>query len=174
MDKIVVRLKSSEYLYDEKIEILKEGMCSSIFSISIIRQDSAITGYCNTSGYRRLGTYSELTAKALFIALEKIFEAIQQCTQFLIFPEEMVLNIDNIYIDERFSRVKFVYRQDYKCKYEKKLKILLAELNNITTEEGRLYLDIFRKEVLGRNLSYLKTKYVISQILGKINKDQTW
>ena len=145
MDRIVVRMKESDYLYEEKLDIIKGGICPSIFQFSIMRSDSVIMGYYKTSGYRKLGDYSELTAKSIFIALEKVFQAIEECIQFLIFPEEFALNINTIYIDERFTHVKFLYIPDDRCKYKKRMEILLAELSSITTEEGNVYLDMLSK-----------------------------
>lgn len=173
MDKIMIRLKESECLYEEKLEILKRGRCNSIFPLSIVHFGSNITGYYKISGYRKLGDYRELTAKSLFMAIEKIFQAIDECTQFLIFPEEFVINVNTIYIDERFTLVKIIYIPDDKCKYKNKIKMLLRDLSKITTDEGRSYLERFEKVIEEKNLSYLEAKHVISKVLGKLNKDQT-
>ena len=57
----MIRLKESECLYEEKLEILKRGRCNSIFPLSIVHFGSNITGYYKISGYRKLGDYRELT-----------------------------------------------------------------------------------------------------------------
>ena len=173
MDKIIVRMRETECLYEEKIDLIKGGICSSIFPLNIIRCDSSIMGYYKTSGYRMIGSYNELTAKSIFIALEKIFQAIEDCTQFLIFPEEFVINLSTIYIDERFTHVKFVYIPDEKCRYKNRMQILINELKQITNDEGKYHLEKLEKIVSEENLSYLKNEYMVAKILGEIKNNKS-
>lgn len=164
-NKIIVRFTEEQLMYEEKLNILTGATCKSIFPVSIIHKDKLITGYYCTSGYKRLSACSELTAECILSLMEKIITATEDCCQYLIFPEEYVINTNTTYVDFRYSSIKFTYVPDKdKISFTKKFKLLLKDLREITTDEGRLYLDMFSQLCDVENLSFSKVKLFIYKI----------
>lgn len=79
-------------------------------------------GYYSTSGYIRLSDLHELTVSGILTVAEETVAAIQECGQYLIFPEEYVINTDTVYIREDFKQIKFTYIPDrYSVSGQKKI-----------------------------------------------------
>lgn len=143
LDKQVVRLEREKLPFEGKLDFLTCGGCGGIFPVSITEDEEGIKGFYKTSGFKRLSDLEEVGAAEVLTLLEKTIDAVEECGQYLIFPEEFVISSDTAYVDEKFRRIKFVY---VPCHGEKscgdKLIDFMEELKKITTDNGRLYLDM--------------------------------
>lgn len=173
-NKIIVRYAKEEFLYEEKLEILMEGVCKSIFPVSIIHEKDTILSCIHTSGYKPLSNLVDIPADVILSVIEKIIIAIEECSQFLIFPEEYVLNMSNIYINNNYDDIKMVYIPDKRReKVELKLRFLLNELKNITKVDEQSYINHLIEVYTSNGISFAKLKYLalkMSQEI-KIHKD---
>ncbi len=94
----------------------------------------------------------------------------EECGQYLIFPEEFVINAETAYVDSRFEKVRFTYmpsiRQD---SLETKMLDYIEELKSITTENGRLYLNMAAELFSTEDISNKKIKAVLLKLRQEIN-----
>ena len=158
-------------MYKEKIQLLTENVCKNIFPISLLHRDNLITGYYNTSGYKRLSSCNQLTAVRLLEIIEKIILAIEECCQYLIFPEEYIINTNTIYVDEKYESIKFTYIYDKNYENVKnKFCRLLNSLKEITTEDGKIYLDALMEISSVENVSYRKLRLLVSKLSQEAKK----
>lgn len=156
--------------YKEKMDILTDGGCKGIFPISIIKEAQQVRGFYVTSGYKRLSEFNNLSAEKILTVVEKTVSAMEECNQYLIFPEEFIITLDTAYIKNNFERIKFTYVPDKsKSGVSKKLSGFVSQLKNITTESGRLYLDMLEQLFSTENLSTLKIKALIAQLKREVN-----
>lgn len=171
--KVLVRMKEEDLLYEEKLEILSGNVCKSIFPISIIKERDNISGYYDTSGFRKLSSFQELSAENTLTVLELLANAMEECKDYLIFPEEYILNLDTVYIDRYFSTVKFTYIPDArKVSVKKKILYFICELKKIASENGRMYLEILYQLFDTDNIYALKIKLFISELKREVIKNQ--
>ena len=85
----------------------------------------------------------------------------EECNQYLIFPEEFIMDMNTVYIKEDFENIKFTYVPDKnKTGAKKKLATFINDLKRSTTENGRLYLDMLVQMFDTENLSVMKNKSV--------------
>ena len=141
------------------------GGCKGILPLSIVRKKGGMIGYYSTSGYIRLSDLHELTVSGILTVAEETVAAIQECGQYLIFPEEYVINTDTVYIREDFKQIKFTYIPDrYSVSGRKKFSAFLEQLKDMTTENGRMYLDMLSQLSDTENLSLMKMKAFISRL----------
>lgn len=170
-NRVIVRFSGEELMYEEKMELLTGEVCNAIFPISIMHKGSITTGYYKTSGYRRLSLCDNLTAESVLNIAVRIIEAMEECCQYLIFPEEYVINSNTVYLDERYSKIKFTYIPDIdKLSFAKKFEGILMEMKALTTEEGSLYLDMLIELSGVENLSFLKLKALITRLLRQVHR----
>ena len=164
-DKVKVLFKEEDLGYKKKTEVLTGGGCKGILPLSIVRKKGGMIGYYSTSGYIRLSDLHELTVSGILTVAEETVAAIQECGQYLIFPEEYVINTDTVYIREDFKQIKFTYIPDrYSVSGRKKLSAFLEQLKDMTTENGRMYLDMLSQLSDTENLSLMKMKAFISRL----------
>ena len=170
-NKVIVRLMEDGLMYEEKTKILTENICKTIFPVSILYKDDSVTGYYNTSGYKRLSSCNQLTAVCLLEIIEKIIIAIEECCQYLIFPEEYVINTNTIYVDERYKNIKITYIADKNYENVKnKFHRLLNSMKELTTEDGRTYLDMLMEISSVENVSYRKLRLLVSNLSQEAKK----
>lgn len=162
---VMVRLGKKENLMDERYNILTESVCKSIFPISIICSNEQIIGYYKTGEYRRISDYNELTAESILTFIEIFLLAIEECNQYLIFPDEYVINSNTVYVDRNFKNVKITYVPDRRrLKTSIKLKFFVNELKRITSSSDIMYLNML-EELLGTDsISYLKIRYFVTKL----------
>lgn len=166
----MVKFNEEQLGYEGKLDLLVEGVCRGIFPISIVKNTDGISGFYTTAGYKRLSECKKLTAEKVLTVVEKTIAAMEECNQYLIFPEEFVISLDTVYIKEDFEKVKFTYVPDKsKLGAGKKLFLFLGELKIITTENGCLYLDMLRELFDTENLNVLKANLLITQLKREVN-----
>ncbi len=169
-DKVLVKFKEENLGYGEKLEVLLQGRCEGIFPISIVKNKESITGFYSTSRYKRLSEFNKLTAGDVLTVVDKIASAIEECNQYLIFPEEYLLTLDTVYAKENFEKVKFTYIPDKnKTGVGKKMKLFLKDLKGVATENGSMYLDMLKEFFDKENLSPSKIKNIVMQLKREVN-----
>lgn len=165
LDRVMIKFKEEQLGYGEKMDLLTKGTCKGIFPISIIKNREGITGFYYTSGYKRLADCRSLEADKILTIVEKTVSAMEECNQYLIFPEEFVMDMNTVYIEENFKDIKFTYVPDKnKVGAEKKLCRLIKDLKRVTTENGRLYLDMLGQMFDTENLSAVKIRAFVLQL----------
>ena len=76
-----------------------------------------------------------------------------------------MINTDTVYIREDFKQIKFTYIPDrYSVSGRKKFSAFLEQLKDMTTENGRMYLDMLCQLSDTENLSLMKMKAFISRL----------
>lgn len=169
-DKVMIKFKEEQLRYEEKMDVLTDGVCKGIFPISIIKKGNELTGFYSTSGYMRVAECRGLEADKVLSVVEKTISAMEECNQYLIFPEEFVLDINTVYVKEDFEDIKFTYVPDKnKIKAQKKLNRFIRDLRALTTDNGRLYLDMLGQMSATENLSIMKMKTFVFQLEREVN-----
>lgn len=164
-DRVMIKFKEGDFEYEEKKEVLTEGRCKGIFPISLVDTGSEIKGYYSTSGYIRLSCCKNLSAEKVLTIVEKAVSAIEECGQYLIFPEEFIMNLDTVYIKEDFEEAKFTYIPD-KSKTGGLTKIVgfIHDLKKIATDNGKLYLDMLKDLFATERVSFVRIQAFIIQL----------
>jgi hypothetical protein len=169
-NKIIAKFQEKELGYRGKVEVLTKGVCKAIFPVSIVKSGKSITGYYVTSGYKRLSDCKELTAEQVLTVVHETVTALEECNKYLIFPEEFLITLDTTYIKENFDNIKFTYIPDEnKRGATKKISSFIKSLKSVSTENGKLYLDMLDEIFLTENLNTLKVKALISQLKREVN-----
>ena len=168
-NKTIVRFTDNS-IYEEQRKILLIGKCNSIFPLTILYRDEGITGYYETSGYMRISELKNLTAKTSLILAEKIIMVIEECYQYLFFPEEYVININTIYVDFDYNIVRLVYIPDYRKEnlVSKYIEILRC-LKIATIDSEQKYLEMLIDKVSTGSISINKTRLLIYKIMQEEN-----
>ena len=52
LNKVMIKFKEEQLGYEEKMDLLTEGICKGIFPISIIKESGGDYGFYYTSGYK--------------------------------------------------------------------------------------------------------------------------
>lgn len=169
IDKKIVRLDKEKLSFEGKLSFLTCGGCKGIFPVSIVGDGKEVNGFYDTSGYRRLSSLEEISASQAVTILEKTIDAVEECGQYLIFPEEFVINTDTAYVDSGFSAVKFTYvPSDCGDEWSVKLLSFIEEFKTITTDNGRAYLDMAGELFSNENPGRAKTKAMLLKLRHEI------
>ena len=88
LDKQVIRFESGKIPYKRKLDYLVCGGCKGIFPVSIVEDEDGIKGFYKTFGYKKISCLGEVGAAGILKLLEKTMDAVEECGQYLIFPEE--------------------------------------------------------------------------------------
>ncbi len=170
-DKVIIKISKNNLIYDEKIDILVEGVCRGIFPLSIVHKNDMLIACYNIAGYKRLSQFKNLSAESILTIIEKIIIAMEECCQYLIFPEEFIMNTNTIYVDEQLKTVKFTYIPDSDGeKIKNKFARLLNDLKITTTDNGRLYLEMLIQLCSVDNLSYKKLRLLVAKLSQEVKK----
>lgn len=70
LNKVMIKFKEEQLGYEEKMDLLTEGICKGIFPISIIKNQEGITGFYFTSGYKRISDCGLLGADKILTVVE--------------------------------------------------------------------------------------------------------
>lgn len=169
IEKTVVSLDKEKLRFEEKIDFLLSGGCKSIFPISIAEDAQEVRGFYKTAGYRPLSALEYINAFEALNILEKTIDAIEECGEYLIFPEEFIISMETVYMDKSFSRAKITYiPSDDDDGVLPKLSNLIAGLKEIASENGRLYLNMMEEFLSVENLSRQKVKVLLLQLKEKL------
>lgn len=168
---IIARVGDEKDLYREKINILASGVCKSILPMSLLHKGNSIVAYYNQSGFRRANSYFELTGQSSLMILDRLLFALEECEQFLIFPDEMVINANTVFVDEGFKTVKLTYIYDKaEVNINKKLLCFINDISQITTPDDRKYLKPIIKTMQAQTISCKQIRFVISKLILDIKK----
>lgn len=170
IEKKMIIIDEERLGFEEKLETLLNGGCKGIFPISIIKDDEGLKGFYYTTGYSPLAVLEDVTALQVLTLLEKTMEAIEECRQYLIFPDEFVISTETVYASKDLQNVKFTYiPEESDESIGKKLKAFIGELKRITTENGILYLNMMEEIITMESLSLRGIKKLITQLKREIN-----
>lgn len=162
-DKVIINFKLEDIGYEEKMDLLTDGVCKGIFPISIIRTKEGITGVYSTSGYIRLCDCGQIGAGRILTVIEKTVMAMEECSRYMIFPDEFLIDMNTVYVKKNYDNIKFTYIPDKNnVGAAKKLFRFADELKALTTDNGRLYLEMFKDMMSTENINALKVRGFIS------------
>ncbi len=169
-EKSMVLLDENEIGFQERIDLLLNGGCQGIFPISIIKDDEGVKGFYSTAGYKQLAKMDCVSAGEILTVVEKTIEALEECRQYLIFADEFCISTETAYMDKNFQRIKFTYiPSEAKKNFSQKMVIFLGELKDITTKNGRIYLEMLEEFLSIDNLNMIKFKAFLLQLKREIN-----
>lgn len=169
VEKKMVIIDEERLGFEEKLETLLSGGCKGIFPISIIKDDEGLKCFYHTSGYIPLNLIEDVGALQVLTLLEKTMEAIEECRQYLIFPDEFEISTETAYASKDYNEVKFTYiPTEKKDSAAKKLANFVSELKSLTTENGILYLNMLEEMISLENLSFKGIKNTIIQLKREI------
>lgn len=170
-NKIVVRFKCNGSMYQEKIDVLLSGNCKSIFPVNLMNKNEGIIGYYDTLGYKSISKFTDLTAKSALVIAEKVILAMEDCYQYLFFPDEYVLNTNTTFIDHNYNTVKLIYIPDIRSEnLSKKYQGFLRNLKEITNENGKKYLDKLIGDCSSESVSINKIKLLNSRLIDEVER----
>ena len=170
IEKKMIIIDEEKLGYEEKLEVLLSGRCRSIFPISIIKDDEGLKGFYYTSGFIPLTNLENVSALQVLSILEKTIAAIEECKQYLLFPDEYVINTETAYISKDYEEVKFTYVPKEKdASVSSKLALFVRQLKDVTTDNGILYLNMLEEMISLENLSFKGIKNMLIQLKREIN-----
>jgi len=165
----IVRFDREKICFESKLDFLVSGGCKGIFPVSIIEDEEGIRGFYKTFGYKKLSCLENIGAAEILTLLEKTVDAVEECEQYLIFPEEFIISTETAYVDSRFQRIKFTYIPSRR-EESRNIKLLnfIGELKKLTTDNGRLYLNMAEELFSVENLSRGKIKALFLRLREEI------
>ncbi len=173
--KVNVTFRVNDLAYEDKLDVLSNNVCKSILPLSITRNSDIVNVYYDISGYKCLAKYNEISAENILTVLENTVKAIEECSRYLFFPEEFVINLDTTYIDIRFMKVKFTYVPDKDdISLAKKLAYFTNELRKITTDNGKVFLEMLSHIFSTENVSMQKLKLLIVKLKREIKENHIY
>ncbi|MBQ9961476.1 MAG: hypothetical protein IJP00_06165 [Firmicutes bacterium] len=165
IEKKMIMIDEERLGFEEKLETLLGGVCKGIFPISIIKDDEGLKGFYYTAGYMPLTVLENISALQVLTILEKTMEAIEECKQYLIFPDEYILSTETVYTSKNLDEVKITYIPGEKTEHSSiKMVNFVKELKRLTTESGVLYLNMLEEMLTLETLSFRGVKNLIIQL----------
>ena len=157
---VSVDLKKEEDFYSLGLDMLTSSACKAILPMNVIKGKNFMRGIYDTSGYCRLADLHQIDAASMLTIVERVLELLDQCREYLIFSDEIVLTPETLYVSEGFHTVRLTYIPEKQNHSEKtKLGYLLSRLERQTTENGKMYLETVSQLLSCGNL---RTERVIS------------
>lgn len=161
MNRVTVSL-NREYVESFKMDVLAAGACGSIFPLSIIKEKKFTKCIYNTEGYIKVSALANIPAKEILTIAEKVLNLVENCQNYLLFPEEYILSSETIYIRDDYKDIKITYIPiDKKERQRNVLSYFIRSLRNSTTENGRTYLETLANLL---DCEELKTERIIGFI----------
>ena len=165
IEKKMIILDEDKLGFEEKLDILLNGDCKGVFPISIIKDDEGLKGLYYTSGFIPLNNLENVSTLQILTLLEKTIEAIEECKQYLIFPDEFVISTETAYVSKNYDEVRFTYIPTEKDSTAAlKLALFVQQLKDVTTDNGILYLNMLEEMISLENLSFKGIKNMIIQL----------
>ncbi|MDY3239286.1 MAG: DUF6382 domain-containing protein [Anaerovoracaceae bacterium] len=131
---------------------LAAGVCPAFFPADVILQGEQMQVFYHTEGYRQLRGMRNVPASALLEIIKGILKQLDTCRDWLWMPEEMVLSVDTIFVNEEYQ-IRILYIPEKKSVSEnRRLTGLLHTMKGIADEEGIMYLETCMKLVSVDNL----------------------
>ncbi|MGN0713737.1 MAG: DUF6382 domain-containing protein [Anaerovoracaceae bacterium] len=131
---------------------LAAGTCPAFFPADVILQGEQIQVIYHTEGYRQLRGMRNVPAYDLLEIIKEILKQLDICRDWLWMPEEMVLSVDTIFVNEH-NRIRILYIPEKKCVSEsRKLAGMLLSMKDITDDDGMMYLETCIQLVSAENL----------------------
>lgn len=138
--------------FQAAVSRLAAGTCPAFFPADVILQGEQMQVFYHTEGYRQLRGMRNVPASALLEIIKGILKQLDICRDWLWMPEEMVLSVDTIFVNEEYQ-IRILYIPEKKSVSEnRRLTGLLHTMKGIADEEGIMYLETCMKLVSVDNL----------------------
>lgn len=97
---------------------------------------------------------------------ERLIRMIEELMDILIFPNEIVLSGKVIFIDPsvRITRICVIPDTKRQISRADSISCLLEELKDLTDETGKAYVDIVKKQILGKQMSAERIIWFIEEL----------
>ncbi len=156
---VSIDLKKEENLYSQRLDMLISGACKAVLPMNVIKGESYMKGIYDISGCCRLADLRQISADSVLTIVERVLELLDQCREYLVFEDEIVLTPETLYVSEDYNTVRLTYIPEKREHSEKnKMEYLLSCLKKQTTANGRMYLETVSRLLECGNL---KTERVI-------------
>lgn len=159
---MIVRYENSEA---ERFRLNKiiDGKVDCFLPLSILTEGAEILGLYDNAGYEKL--------RDIFFDSEKIFDfsllffdMVEKMRDRLFFPDRMILNCNNIFLDEKLNEIKIIYIKDRTAWDEvQKITCLFGSIKRKCPSACRGHID----EIIS---AYKKNKRDIYRITAAINE----
>ena len=106
---VSVDLKKEEDFYSLRLDMLTSSACKAILPMNVIKGKNFMRGIYDTSGYCRLADLHQIDAASVLTIVERVLELLDQCREYLIFSDEIVLTPETLYVSEGFHTVRLTY-----------------------------------------------------------------
>ena len=146
------RISDLKGIPEKIIERMLEGSMNCLLPMSLVEDEGRLYGVYSLVGYREISC-KKFDAVSILEITERIIRMIQELKDNLIWPEDVMLNKEIIFLDPdtRETRLCLIPNTS-EVGGKENVSYLLEELKELTDEEGRAYLDYFIKEYKSRSL----------------------
>ncbi len=135
------------------LERMVSGEIDALLPLSIIEEQGRITGIYSTEGRIPVSDSSFSPVNVLELT-GRIFKMLDELSNNLIFPDEIVLNDKIIFIDTGMRKTRICMIPEICERSEKEnVSYLLNDLKPLTDERGRAYLDVLIREYSNKRFS---------------------
>lgn len=136
------RGEPAEYVAD----ILTLGAAELFLPVSFTEDaestEDGFTGVWRTEGYRRLAAVRSMDTEDILSTVILLLRGMRQSEKLYLFAEIFEIDADIVYVDKSFSAVKLVFMPRRTAQSpEEKIVMLLRQLREKGSEEGRGYID---------------------------------
>lgn len=131
-----------EEIADYIVEILSLGLCSLFLPAGFVEEAGVRTCSYKTEGYRPLSSVSSLPTEAILSVAISLLHGAYECEKHCIFSEDFTTEMDCIFVDQGFNRIKMIYRKKAEdTGFSKDLAALLMALSEKGTAAGKGYIE---------------------------------
>ncbi len=134
---------AKEEIPDYIVELLSLGLCDLFLPAGFVEEDGTLTCMYKTEGFRPLSSVLELSTEEIFSVAISLLHGVYQCEKHGIFSENFAVNVDCIFVDKGFDRIKMIYRKEVGAgtDFSKKLAALMRMLREKGAPSGEGYID---------------------------------
>lgn len=167
-----VRLADITCLNERVRDVMLSGRIKAVLPMSSVEEGGRTVGVYSIENLISVSEGSFSPSNVLELT-GRILKMIEELENILIRPKDIILSLDNIFIDPeiRMTRICLIPKKSETESSKESVSYLLEELKELTNERGRAYLDIFIKRYISTNLNVERQLAFIEELKKEAGMD---
>ena len=164
---VSIELNRNGMGFYQRREILLEGRCPSFLPLSIASGRDCKRALVRTGGYIKLSLLNNACTSTCIDLLILVLYRIEIAKDYMIYPEEYLINPDTIYVSEDLSDVRFAFAPADESEGFGEYKALLTAIVSfmeIGNDDAKQYLKELYNRVRIRKLSNGKMIAIMQEL----------
>ena len=153
---VSIELKKDGMGFYQRRKVLLEGRCPAFLPLSIASGRDSKRALIRTGGYFKLSLFKNAGTCTCIDLITLVMYKIEIAKDYMIYPEEYILNPETIYVSEDLVDVKFAFAPADDCEDFGECAVLLSiivSFMEIGNEDAKTYLGELYNQIKLRKLS---------------------